>query len=117
MDKIPRYSTELIEFLDKNIGKPKFPETPQQITNLSETTIRVGCYWAGQRALVDSLVAALQEDYDANASGEAPGDTIDLGLGEVLDTNGGRRESVASTHVAARFVDPLSDDSPDESGD
>jgi len=66
MDKLPRYTAELITELDEAIPYTDFPHTLEGIADLSERAIRRLAFQAGQRALVDDLLTLLNEDTDGN---------------------------------------------------
>lgn len=102
MERLPRYSTELIEWLDANVGKPQFPQTQHQIALLDEKVIRQGCFMAGQRHLVDELVALMRETDDAETDSEEAADD-DLGS-VILGADGEEREGLASAYVAASLT-------------
>ena len=68
MEKLPQYSSELINELDWAIRHVEFPMTLEGIEDLSERKLRRLAFAAGQRALVDDLISLLSEDRDGNRS-------------------------------------------------
>jgi len=68
MDKLPRFTAELIYELDEAIPYTSFPHTQEGIADLSERAIRRLAFQAGQRALIDDLLTLLNEDTDGNRS-------------------------------------------------
>lgn len=82
MAQIPKYSKQLIEHLDAEVPYPELPKTQGGWASLSDGEIRRGAYLSGYRALVDDLMAALEED---NHGAEAPdGTESGMGYGDEL---------------------------------
>jgi hypothetical protein len=125
VDPVPRYSFDLIEKLDKIIPTPVLPKTQEQWALFNDDVIRQGAYLAGRRSVVEDLKAWVKE-YEDERAGNTVGEDqeadseSDLGLGEVLDPSGSQHKTVASAHVAAHLVDPVSGDrsiDPEAGGD
>lgn len=63
-DKLPRYSSDLIDMLDKLIEQPEFPNTANGWRDLDEPTLRRRAFTAGARSLVDQLLSWRAEEED-----------------------------------------------------
>lgn len=118
MESIPRYSYDLIDELDKAVVAPKLPVTATNWHALNENAMRMAAFQSGMRSVVDMLVemrAEIEKEKADARSEHAPAvvDDTEDPLGQVLDPDGNPHQTVASTHLAARLVDPL----PDGGGD
>ena len=72
-DHLPRKSYALIRLLDESTDKPSLPQTAQGAINFEER--RPGMYFlAGKRALVDTLVAQMNQEILEHEQGEAGGE-------------------------------------------
>jgi len=89
-DKFPRLSKDLLEWLDEYTARPSFPLTPVGVKQFNEEDIRLGCFQAGARNLVDQLMAWHAESEgadDTNSDSDAPEITFDsvFGRGRGMD--------------------------------
>lgn len=110
MDRnIPRYSSDLISLLEETVEEPEFPRGMLAAMSYDATRVRGYIWQAAQRALVEQLRAALQEDEEnaGGSSGTADGGTP---LPNILDTDGEGHRRVASVHLAGGMSED--DDSP-----
>lgn len=70
-DRLPRFSSDLIDYLDEAIRRPDFPQTADGFAGLDDKSIRRAAFTAGARELVDFLLAWRQEEFDREEQAEA----------------------------------------------
>jgi hypothetical protein len=61
MADFPKYSVELLQLLAREIPKPAWPTTAAGAAMLDDRLIRQNIWFASQRALVDDLLAQVEE--------------------------------------------------------
>ena len=102
-DTFPRYSYDLVDFLDINVQRPSFPVTANQFRDLDEAQVRSAAFTAGARSIVDMLIDWRTE---LDAEDETPiqdGSVLDEAapvFPRLFDTSGRVREVISSIHVA-----------------
>lgn len=104
MSTLPRLSTDLVDLLDEQEPKPAFPNTRVAAVNLDEGQIRLGIWHAARRALIDDLLAQLEEDASDATEAEESTDTEDYRSildTPILDPSGQIHSLVAPIQVAA----------------
>tara|TARA_R110000803_G_scaffold39813_2_gene85877 strand:+ start:639 stop:920 length:282 start_codon:yes stop_codon:yes gene_type:complete len=77
MEKLPKYTRELIEELDLAIPYVQFPCHLEGVEELSEKKLRRLAFMVGQRALIDDLLTLLNEDQDGDRDNNSGGDIPD----------------------------------------
>lgn len=95
--KMPRLSTELIDWLDEYTARPSFPSTPLGAMGLTDETIRLGCFQAGARNVVDQLIAWRDETEGRNEGSD------DTPARHVFETVLGNNRIVDQTEVRAKL--------------
>lgn len=70
-EKFPRLASDLVDWLDEFVSKPEFPMSPQGVQHLDDETIRLGCFQAGARNLVDQLITWRAELEESNEEGDS----------------------------------------------
>ena len=65
-DTIPRFSYDLIDWLDNAIASPSLPQTAEGFAQLDDTDVRRAAFQSGARALVNMLRAWRDEEEDEN---------------------------------------------------
>ena len=118
MDKLPKYVADLIEILDEHVPEPVVTDmTLTQWGNMDAGAVRRLAFIAGQRALVDALIAAQREVENEKGDADSEDDGPEPSLfGRVLDPNGNERRDVASLHLAAAFTDDGGGDAGGDEG-
>ena len=103
MEALPKYVADLIELLDEEIPKLTMDNmTRANWGNMDEAAIRRMAFAAGQRSIVDSLIAAQHEVEHAKGDADSDTDEPESSIfGQVFDPNGQERLDVASVHMAA----------------
>lgn len=113
MEKIPKYSYDLIDELDKLVLPPEYPRDERMIAMLNDAAVRAIAFRAGQRAIVQMLIDMRREieEEKVRVQGGVTVTNVDPDdpLGPVLDPDGNPHTTVASVHVAARLVDEMPD--------
>lgn len=111
-DKLPRFSYDLIDFLDETVARPKFPDTANRFHALDEAEIRRAAFTAGARSVIDGLIAwrdELEEVHEEITTGGLPDETGPV-FPKLFDTDGEVREIASSVHVARESSGPVLDD-------
>ena len=87
---IPAYSSDLIDWLLKNIKAPSFPLTAKGARHFDEETVRLGCFQAGAFGLVEQLVAWRQatEENHGKTEEDSAGIPAPLDVPTVFDGAG-----------------------------
>lgn len=84
-DKLPRTAYELIELLAGTVAVPEFPQHVHGWVGMDDARVRLLAFQAGARALVDQLVAQMEEERaeyaDRIPDGPAPRFARVLGAG------------------------------------
>jgi hypothetical protein len=97
--KFPRLASDLVDWLDEFTARPEFPMTPTGAQHLDDATVRLGCFQAGARNLVDQLVA-WRKELEAPDEGDSGDDPAQYTFEEVLG-GGGRLDQ---TEIDATMV-------------
>lgn len=97
MDKLPKYATELVEWLDENVGPIDLNGMSHHAWgDMNPSMVRQLAYLAGQRSIVDFLVEYLEED-----KRDADGDPDATAIFEVIRGPDGKlRKGAAPAYVA-----------------
>ena len=108
-ENIPRFSYDLIEWLDRNIAAPSFPLSAEGFADLDARAVRRAAFTSGGRQLVDMLIAWRDEgEADDEVAGvvDGPAERYPPVFGEGGDVRG----STPSVRVAGLPTEPLSSD-------
>ena len=104
-DSLPRYAYDLVKLLDETVEVPKRPSSPAEMADFRDN-LEAWAYQLGARALVDTLVAQIEEEERPHDStpGAQPADNgvPDKpwgGLHAVFGSDGNIRPIVASAGV------------------
>lgn len=110
-DKIPTFSSELIEKLDKETPVPSLPFTVGSWAALDEAKLRQLSFLAGMRAMVDMLVEWSKEEEDGDDS-DTGADGERWIAGRITDSFEKHRKVVSmdlAGHVSAHEPHPGTD--------
>jgi hypothetical protein len=103
-DKIPRFSYDLIDLLDKETPAVEIPMTQRSWGQMSESTLRELAFVAGMRAMVDQLVAWKEEiENEQGGDNPDPKDDDRGPFGRVLSNGLSEHRTVPPTIRARRF--------------
>jgi len=103
-DALPRFTYDMVMLLDAACPPVAMPRTPEGVKNFRENFDSF-MWMAAQRAFVDDLKEALEEEEHERAEAEGPvtpegeGDSALRGLAKVLDGSGEIRLGVPSPGV------------------
>lgn len=97
-EAMPRYSFDLVTWLDKNTAKPLMPVTAGGFAAHDEAAVRQAAFTAGVRSLVNSLVEWRDEEY-AEDEDNSISDGSHGGFERVLRGDGDVLREVSSIHV------------------
>lgn len=89
--RIPRFSADLVEYLDGAISDPELPNTAAGFSGMNEATLRQLAFTKGARALVDFLVSWVEAEEDDDTD-EAVDDESVIRFPQVFGTDGEVRE-------------------------
>jgi hypothetical protein len=118
--KLPRFSADLIDFLDEQTQLPDFPTTVNQWGNLNPATTQQLAFKSGYRKCVDDLVEWLREtneieNIDDNNDNESNETIYDKEFGRVLDDSREKHPKVAPVHMDGVFAENVFRDYSDPS--
>lgn len=99
--KLPRFSMDLIEELDKETPMPSLPLTVGEWDAFDEAKARRLAFMSGMRAMVDMLIHWAREQEDGDDS-DTPVDGERWSTGRVVDSFGEYRR-VVSMDMAGSF--------------
>ena len=111
-DRFPRYSYDLVDFLDAEIHRPTFPVSANAFANMDAAAVRSAAFTAGARSVVDMLVAWREEEIeDAEAINTTVGtDAVHDDAGgafpRIFDADGSVRGVISSLRVAGDGTRP-----------
>ena len=115
-DKFPRFSYDLVTFLDENIQTPDFPNSANAFHNMDDAAVRSAAFTAGARSIVEMLIQWREEEItnaeDKNitvSTGDLPDGTTPV-FPQIFDTVGQVREISPSVRVGGDQSGPLLDD-------
>jgi len=103
-DALPRFTYDMVMLLDAAVPRVAMPRTPEGVKNFKEN-LDSFLWMAAQRALVDELKEALEEeeyerdDAEGPEQAESADDGSLWGLAKVLDGSGEIRLGVPSSGV------------------
>jgi hypothetical protein len=85
MEKLPKFTKELIHELDKAVPYVEFPATLDGVEELSDRKVRRLAFLAGQRALIDDLLSlTLQDEQDGDRDSDGDYSSGGSGWGDIL---------------------------------
>ncbi len=90
-EDIPVYTSDLIDWLEANVKTPTFPMTVRGAQGLDQDLVRVGCFQAGARGLVEQLVAwrqTTEENHGQAPKEDGTGDDAPLRFPSIFDSDG-----------------------------
>ncbi len=103
-EDIPAYTSDLIDWLEVNVKSPTFPMTAKGAQTLDQDMVRLGCFQAGARGLVEQLIAwrgATEENHGQAPEKDSEGDGTALRFPHIYDSDG----SVVEISSPVRVVD------------
>ena len=101
-EDIPVYTSDLIDWLEANVKSPTWPMTAKGASMLNEDMVRLGCFQAGARGLVDQLVAWRQlteENHGQAPEEDSEGDDTSLRFPPIFDSDGNVVEIASPVRV------------------
>ena len=79
--KFPRFSYDLLQYLDETIKYPQFPASARQFAKFDEEAVRSSAFTMGARQLVDELLAWHEEQEGRDDEVEEEVTSVDISDG------------------------------------
>ena len=101
-EKLPRFSYDLVTWLDETIGRPDFPVSANAFRAMDEGTLRAAAFTAGARSIVDMLLDIREEEItnEVTESSNDADDQPDVVFPRVLGEGSILREITPPLRVA-----------------
>lgn len=113
-DKLPRFSYDLVTWLDEIVHTPSFPNTANGFYELDEDEMRRAAFTCGARSVVDMLLLLREEmEREEEEAEEATAGDISDGSSPIFprlfNAAGEVREIASSLRVARNLPDAMLD--------
>ena len=101
-EDIPVYTSDLVDWLVDNVKPPTFPMTAKGAQTLDQDMVRLGCFQAGARGLVEQLVTwrqATEENHGQTPEEDSQGDDAAPRFPALFDSDGNVVEITSPVRV------------------